>query len=282
MDGVEATRLICEADPSTRVLVLAQRRFDRRVRPGASKSGAVGFIRKEHSAVELAEATSRGRVTRARLQRHPAARRRAEPATSAGARFRRPWSRAQRLACVSVGAGPASDRCWRDGNFTVCSVTQRIRASWLLERPSATNWRISSFPRLVSEATVSLASWTRGSPFAAAERRPGRAGRPSARTFGGSRHRHHPGCARLEDVIRRAAPARERPPGFEQIVRPGPKGRSSRSPGALRATPRGCNRGLRQPALPRAHAGRNSSTSASALSGSWPVCPTTGLHTVSG
>ena len=55
MDGIEATRLICEADPSTRVLVLAS--SDSIAESAqAREAGAVGFIRKEHSAVELAEA----------------------------------------------------------------------------------------------------------------------------------------------------------------------------------------------------------------------------------
>jgi DNA-binding NarL/FixJ family response regulator len=55
MDGVEATRLICEADPSTRVLVLTS--SDSIAESArARQAGAVGFIRKEQSAVELAEA----------------------------------------------------------------------------------------------------------------------------------------------------------------------------------------------------------------------------------
>ena len=55
MDGIEATRLICKADPSTRVVVLTS--SDSIAESArARQAGAVGFIRKEHSAVELAEA----------------------------------------------------------------------------------------------------------------------------------------------------------------------------------------------------------------------------------
>jgi two-component system, NarL family, response regulator DesR len=54
MDGVEATRRICEVDPSIRVLVLMS--SDSIAESAqAHEAGAVGFIRKDRSAVEPME-----------------------------------------------------------------------------------------------------------------------------------------------------------------------------------------------------------------------------------
>jgi two-component system, NarL family, nitrate/nitrite response regulator NarL len=53
--GIEATRLISEADPSIRVLVLAS--SDSAVEADeARQAGAAGFIRRERSAAEMTEA----------------------------------------------------------------------------------------------------------------------------------------------------------------------------------------------------------------------------------
>jgi DNA-binding NarL/FixJ family response regulator len=53
LDGGEATRQICETDPSIRVLALVGP--DSHVESDLARQGAAGFIRKDRSAAELAE-----------------------------------------------------------------------------------------------------------------------------------------------------------------------------------------------------------------------------------
>ena len=53
MDGSETTRLICETDPSIRVLALVGP--DSQLESDLARQGAAGFIRKDRSAAELAE-----------------------------------------------------------------------------------------------------------------------------------------------------------------------------------------------------------------------------------
>jgi two-component system, NarL family, nitrate/nitrite response regulator NarL len=55
LGGIEATRLICEADPSIRVLLLTSS-DSLADADEARQAGAVGFIRRERSAVEMMEA----------------------------------------------------------------------------------------------------------------------------------------------------------------------------------------------------------------------------------
>jgi DNA-binding NarL/FixJ family response regulator len=54
-DSIETTRLICEADPSIRLLALLDSGPDANAESALAHQGAAGFIRKDRSAVELAE-----------------------------------------------------------------------------------------------------------------------------------------------------------------------------------------------------------------------------------
>jgi two-component system, NarL family, response regulator LiaR len=58
MDGIQATRLICEAEPQTRVVMLTMYRDDEHVLD-AIAAGAHGYILKEADSTELVEAVRR-------------------------------------------------------------------------------------------------------------------------------------------------------------------------------------------------------------------------------
>ena len=82
----------------------------------------------------------------------------------------------------SLPSGSTRRACGRRSrwNFTVCSVTHSIFASWVFEWPSATSCRISSSRRVRSERS-SAATRAPAAPPAGS-----RGGRPSARTPGES------------------------------------------------------------------------------------------------